>query len=138
MFNFSLIAASKRAIESGPKEHATTYFLSLFKHSLILSITSRLILSINCNNAFYNNDGFDVYNKGISEINADSNWWGSNDNPNLHINVSNWVILTATSTPDFNNTTLNVNFNKLMTAENETIDYNSSIPDREVQKYTGF
>ena len=96
----------------------------------IMSISGKTVIN---NNAFYNNDGFDVYNKGISEINADSNWWGSNDNPNLNINVSNWVILTATSTPDFNNTTLNVNFNKLMTAENETIDYNSSIPDREVR-----
>ena len=96
----------------------------------IMSISGKTVIN---NNAFYNNDGFDVYNKGISEINADSNWWGSNDNPNLNINVSNWVILTATSTPDFNNTTLNVNFNKLRTAENETIDYNSSIPDREVR-----
>ena len=36
----------------------------------IMSISGKTVIN---NNAFYNNDGFDVYNKGISEINADSN-----------------------------------------------------------------
>ncbi|MBE6510493.1 MAG: hypothetical protein E7Z74_04405 [Methanobrevibacter millerae] len=96
----------------------------------IMSVSGNTVIN---NNAFYDNDGYDVYNKGISEINADSNWWGSNDNPNLNINVSNWVILTASSTPNFNNTTVNANFNYLKTIDNETVPYNSSIPDREVR-----
>lgn len=96
----------------------------------IMSVSGNTVIN---NNAFYDNDGFDVYNKGISEINADSNWWGSNDSPNLNINVSNWVILTVSSTPNFNNTTVNANFNYLKTIDNETVLYNSSIPDREVR-----
>ena len=96
----------------------------------IMSVSGKTTIN---NNAFRDNDGFDVYNKGISEINADANWWGSNDNPNLNINVSNWVIFTATSTPNYDNTTLNANFNNLKTIDNETISYNSSIPDREVR-----
>ena len=96
----------------------------------IMSVSGNTIIN---NNAFFNNTGFDVYNKGNSEINADYNWWGNNDNPNLNISVNNWVILTATSTPNFNNTTLNVNFNNLKTVDNETVAYNSSIPDREVR-----
>jgi predicted outer membrane repeat protein len=83
-------------------------------------------------NRIVGNSNYELYSTGNS-LDANQNWWGSNNNPSNYVNgnitVTSWLVLTINANPITipcnSNSTIIVN---LLLTNNGTIE-NSSIPD---------